>query len=134
MSKMPAMKRPAASSIGEGRVPKAQCLAIPKNSKGDTFVRKALKRFLRKLDNAQLKVLNGNLKHHTIRFGSACTGTGMPEAIHAEMHGIFAKQGVSDYSCEVLGFKREFFRPNYCPEVEPRLHLQRSSRDVHGER
>ena len=92
----------------------AMLLALrPRSS--DSMVVTAIKTNLQALI-VNHKTLANNLLAK-INMGTACTGTGMPEAIHALTHNIFNMKGEVEFACEIIGFKRLFYEEVVAPHV-----------------
>ena len=82
----------------------------------DSVLMKIMKRMLRKQKAADRAAFQSNLTKR-LSMASACTGSGMAEVVHISAHEIYGLEAHSDFACEKVGFKQEFYRK----VVEPRM-------------
>ena len=110
---MPVLKRP----LKRPSAPEAKASKIS-ISKHDGFLIASLKQYVGRLPPGQRKVLEANISRPDgISLASACTGSGMPEAVHSCVHRLFGKPARVLYACEKMGWKREFYKHTVVPHL-----------------
>ena len=106
------MPQPAAASEPEVKRKPAAHLATGAQQSPtlpNSFLKATLKRYLLKLSLKQRGRVAQTLSSH-FSMASACTGTGMAEAVYIQLADLCGASSQIDFSCEKVPFKRGFYK------------------------
>eukprot|EP00969_Alexandrium_andersonii_P100056 4413266-Alexandrium_andersonii.AAC.1 len=106
-----AAKRPAAARSGPKKARRGpEWSKNLKPARSDSLLATSLKTYLNKLDTYHQSLLDSNIKAG-VALCSACSGSGMAEVTHHELHSIVSNRpGKVSFACEKVGFKRKFLQ------------------------